>query len=740
MLPPRSYEILEKSFGFRRFLEAQENVIESVLSGRDTLVVMPTGGGKSLCYQFPALMLEGVTLVISPLIALMKDQVDALQQKGIAATLINSTLTPAEQRERIRSLEAGQYKLVYIAPERFRHRAFVDALQGIKLALAAVDEAHCVSQWGHDFRPDYLGIGRALDKLGRPPVVALTATATPDVRSDIVTQLKLKDPAEFVAGFERPNLSLFIREVGGNDEKFQHIENLIAAHRTGIIYAATRKNVEKISVALKDLKIPHVAYHAGLNDDERKRAQERFIAREVPVAVATNAFGMGIDRGDLRFVAHFDIPGSVEAYYQEVGRAGRDGEASLCLLLFNYADKRTQEFFIEGANPEPATIRQIYAWLRSRPGHDVQMTLADMAEEIPDLSNDMALSSSLSILERRGFIERYDIPGQRMRGTRVLTPDVPAGKLDLDDEALERKASRDWAKLDKMVSLAYHRGCRQQFILDYFGEQNPGTCGQCDVCRSGRVSSLRDATSDETVVIRKSLSGVARMCHREGAGWRGKYGVGRVLQVLQGSRSQDVLQARLDELSTYGILKDLPKNYLRDLFEAMKTAGYIETSGGEYPLVSLTPDGESVMHGKKTARLCWPLITLDVTSPHPEKSSRNKRRKKETARSTGKPTGHTAEETLVLFKKGLTLPDIARVRKLELTTIENHMARLLAKKTPGLHIDMLVRPDRQQVILIHTPDKFAGLSAIKQQLPDYTYGEIRCTLAAHGRIPIDQLK
>ncbi|MDL5053614.1 RecQ family ATP-dependent DNA helicase [Oscillatoria laete-virens NRMC-F 0139] len=730
MLDENAFEILESRFGFRQFLDEQEAIIASVISGRDTLVVMPTGGGKSLCYQFPAVLLDGVALVISPLIALMKDQVDALRRKGIEAGLINSALSPSEQRDTIRAMVAGECKIIYIAPERFRHGAFVDALRQTRISFVAVDEAHCVSQWGHDFRPDYLGIARAMESIGRPPVVALTATATPDVREDIVRQLALRTPAEFIAGFERPNLSLSIVETATVAEKLSRLENLIAERKTGIIYAATRKNVEKISAHLSGEGLAHVAYHAGLDDAQRKAAQEKFISGDSPVAVATNAFGMGIDRGDLRFVAHFDIPGSVEAYYQEVGRAGRDGEPSQCVLLYNYADTRTQEFFIEGANPPPQLIRDIYRWLHAQPGHDIQMPLADMADQIPGLKNSMALGSALALLERRGYVERYDIPGQRVKGTKVIRPEVTAEALDMDERALKKKAARDFAKLDKMVALSQTRVCRQQFILDYFGEKDAEPCGQCDHCVAGRVQVIREGSPVEIQTVRKALSGVARMCVRHGDGsWQGRYGTGRVIQVLMGSHSKEVLDARLDELSTYGLLKTFSKNYLHNFFAALKAAGYIESSSGQYPVVSLTATGEEVMKGALPPRLCWPSLHESA----PQKNQSPSSAKSKPAKKSPVSSGGTLQETLRLFKTGSTLAEIAKIRGMSPTTIEDHMARLLAAKTDGLHIDSLVPLERQGIILSKAPAEVTALRPVKDLLPDYSYCEIKCTLAAHGR-------
>jgi len=602
-----AHQVLEKYFGFRQFLDAQEEVIDAIVAGADALVVMPTGGGKSLCYQLPALMLEGTTVVVSPLIALMKDQVDALERRGIAATLINSSLTPSEQQERIRALARGKFKLVYIAPERFRSRSFVDALGQATIALFAVDEAHCLSMWGHDFRPDYFRLNVVLEKLGRPQVAAFTATATPEVRRDILTHLDLREPREFVAGFARPNLKLAVTQVANDREKYERLNALIREHKIGIVYCATRKRVEAVAATLQLAGISSILYHGGMDDEERERAQDAFMQGKRNIVVATNAFGMGIDRADIRFVAHFEVPGSVEAYYQEAGRAGRDGEAATCELFFNHADTRVQEFFIEGSNPPPAFIASTYEMLRDEAdaNNELQLSLKDMSARLETDGNDMMLSSALHILDREGYIDRFDIPGRRVRGTRLLKPDVRGPQLKLDTAKLQEKERRDRAKLKMMIDFAYRRDCRQQTILRYFGESDAAPCGNCDVCLES-VEPAREPTDDEALIVRKALSGVARMSVRTTAGWQARFGRGRIVQTLVGSRSREIIDARLDQLSTYGLLKAQGVAYANQLLRELQDRGLLVSTGGQYPMVTLTKRGEEIMKGATDYVLRWP--------------------------------------------------------------------------------------------------------------------------------------
>ena len=400
-------------FGLQEFRKGQQEVISHVIAGHDCLCVMPTGGGKSLCYQLPSLVRSGLTIVVSPLIALMKDQVDALVKRGISATLINSTLSPAEQNQRLEHVAGGHYSLVYVAPERLRNPKFLDAIRSTPVQLLAVDEAHCISEWGHDFRPDYHRLGRFREALGDVQTIALTATATPRVRQDIVDSLKLRVAKHFITGFARDNLYFGSVQCMGDREKDKQLMEFLANQSgTGIIYAATRKRCEALVEQIaKEVKVSVGAYHAGLMPDQRKLVQDQFMRDQLKVIVATNAFGMGIDKSDLRYVIHYNMPGTLEAYYQEAGRAGRDGLLSQCVLLYSSQDRYVQEFFIENANPPRQLLELVYDFLVTRTEVPIELT----AEEIRELSNapatTEAINSCLQILGRTAVMERLEVAG-----------------------------------------------------------------------------------------------------------------------------------------------------------------------------------------------------------------------------------------------------------------------------------------------------------------------------------------
>jgi ATP-dependent DNA helicase RecQ len=342
---------LKRYFGHEEFRPLQQEIIERVLAGKDCLVLMPTGGGKSLCFQLPALMLEGIVIVISPLISLMKDQVDALNKKGISAELINSTLSQVEIVNVMKKVQAGQVKILYIAPERLPVSGFENFLHNLIISLIAIDEAHCISEWGHDFRPDYRNLKFLRNKFPGVPIIALTATATSKVREDIVKQLSLEEPQIFISSFNRPNLSY---EVLPKQDSVRLILTLLKSYKdkSVIIYCFSRNDTENLVIELNRHGYKSAPYHAGLNSETRKDNQDKFIKNEIQIIVATIAFGMGIDKPDVRLVIHHSLPKSIEGYYQETGRAGRDGLPSRCVLLFSYADKFKQDYFIKGIRDE----------------------------------------------------------------------------------------------------------------------------------------------------------------------------------------------------------------------------------------------------------------------------------------------------------------------------------------------------------------------------------------------------
>lgn len=398
---------LERYFGYCDFRPGQGEAIRSVLSGRDTLVVMPTAGGKSICYQIPALVLPGLTLVVSPLIALMLDQVGALEQRGIAAALVNSTLSTSEIQERLARAVAGELKLLYVAPERFGSPGFQRALRDMDVSMVAIDEAHCVCEWGHDFRPSYLRLCEAWPKLGRPRLLALTATATPEVRRDIVKELDLRRARVLVHGFDRPNLRFAVRREDKLAEKSRVLLSLLCdSDEVAVIYASTRKMVEAATELIRGAGVSAAAYHAGLPRDQRARVQEAWTSGAVPVVVATNAFGMGIDKENVRRVIHFQMPGSLEAYYQEAGRAGRDGEPAECILLHSYADRFIHEFFIRAANPPRQVIVSAYRALRDAArSAGGPVTPVRFAARVKGVKSEQEIYSALRILSDHGAVE-----------------------------------------------------------------------------------------------------------------------------------------------------------------------------------------------------------------------------------------------------------------------------------------------------------------------------------------------
>lgn len=491
------FEILNKYYGYNSFRKGQYEIISNILRGRDSFCILPTGAGKSICYQIPALMFNGITIVISPLISLMKDQVDNLNSNGINARYINSTQKLEVSDEIIELCKKGEVKLLYIAPEKLENEFFKRKLRLLNISQIAIDEAHCVSMWGHDFRKSYGLIAEFIDNLRiRPVVTAFTATATEVVRKDVINLLKLRNPYIYIGSFDRENLEikLYIEE-----DKLELVKDIIREREgeSGIIYCATRKEVDGLYYYLKDLGYDVLKYHGGLKDSEKEFYQDEFLNENSNVMIATNAFGMGIDKSNIRYIIHFTIPKNIEGYYQEIGRAGRDGLSAKCYLFFNRADIRTLEYLIYTT-------------------------------------------------------------------------------VQLNRKEIEIK------KLQQMIDFCETKECLRAFILRYFGEQNIREyCTNCSNCLSN------DELRDYTIEAQKVLSCVYRSKER--------YGISVLIDVLRGMVGPKIINDKLNQLSTYGIMKDYSSKFIRDFIKVLIEYGYISLRQGTYSMLQLNEKSYKIL-------------------------------------------------------------------------------------------------------------------------------------------------
>ncbi|CCI32878.1 DNA helicase RecQ [Microcystis sp. T1-4] len=696
-------ESLEKAlkyhFGYDQFRPNQRQIIEAALNNQDLLVIMPTGGGKSLCFQLPALIKKGVTVVVSPLIALMQDQVTALADNGIGATFLNSTLNAKQVRERESLILQGKIKLLYVAPERLLSPSFLDFLAVIDnylgLACLAVDEAHCVSDWGHDFRPEYRQIKQVRQRFPSVPILALTATATQQVREDIIQQLGLRDTSIHTASFNRPNLYYEVQPK--TSKSYQQLYQYIKGQKgSGIVYCISRKTVDKVAEQLQKDGIDALPYHAGMDDRERSENQTRFIRDDVQIMVATIAFGMGINKPDVRFVVHYDLPRNLEGYYQESGRAGRDGEPAKCTLFFSFADARKIEYFIN------------------------QKT-----------------------------------------------------------EQNEQQKARQ--QLRQVLDYAEGTECRRSSVLGYFGESFAGNCGNCDNCRNGKNNQ------DWTIEAQKFLSCVARTGQ--------KFGMMHIINVLRGRKGERISQYQHHLLSTYGIGKDKTVEEWKRLSRSLVQQNILVETEDDFRILKLNQHSWEVMRKQRSVFIAVPQKAngqiVGDDNPNMVESDllfeRLRQLRKKIADSQGVPpyvifhdsslrlmaqskprnlgqfrqisgVVHSKVQqygdifiaaindfcqdslpstqflTLQYYQDGLNAEEIARKRSLKVSTIYEHLAKLLEA---GYEIDInqLVSKNKQEYIRLAI--KKVGdqsLKTLKENLGDnYSYEEIKLVVAWQRR-------
>jgi ATP-dependent DNA helicase RecQ len=702
---------LRAHFNFPAFRPGQAEAIQHVLRGQHTLVVMPTGSGKSLIYQLAALHLPGVTLVVSPLIALMKDQVDSLTRRGLAATFINSSLAASEQTDRLRAVAAGRFKIVLVAPERLRSRAFREALSHSPISLLTVDEAHCLSQWGHDFRPDYLHIAEARDQFHAPIVLALTATATPRVQDDIIQLLGLAQAERIITGFNRPNLTLEVFSTPDVKAKLNFLRDFLAQTEGGapkgggILYTGTRRDAEEVADFVREVaRVEAAAYHGLLDSETRTRVQDAFMAGDLPIVVATNAFGMGIDRPDVRFVLHYAVPGTLEAYYQEAGRAGRDGLPARAILLYSPKDTALHEFFIENDAPALDELRAVYGYLQRVP--ITRLDGIERALGLPQIKARVAVEQ----LEIAQALRRE--PDEVFGVMRVEVLPLNEAQLQAVAAQVQKRREHKYRQLEVMIDYAETNACRRRSILQHFGDTGSADAPLC--CDNCLAQTETDEAprhpSDLTQAERAALIVLDTLKHLK---W--PIGKTKLAQLLKGSAAKDMQRFEYDRARNYGKFAALKKFEIEALLDQLIESGYVKQVGSERPTLKLTPRGESALQTRSAIR-------IELRHIAPGETQRVK---------AAQEAGGTIALTGQLLARGLTPDQIAAERGLTTGTIYSHLAHLIAQGQVDVKAVVAAEVRQRVRAAIETAGSVGYLAPIKALLPDdFDYGLIRCVVEA----------